>query len=123
MNIYQQRLLDHYRYPRNAGTLDSPDFTSGEHNPSCGDSIGWQGSVRGETVQVLKFTGKGCVLSQATASLLSEHCTGKSVQDIAILDSDFVQSMVGMHLGLMRIKCVLLPLHALQKGLVSVKNS
>ena len=119
MNLYQELLMDHYRYPRNRGTLENPDFTSLHHNPSCGDSVQFAGHVKKNQVVSLVFQGRGCVISQATASLLSDTVTNKNIADICALDKDFVLSMIGMQLGPTRLKCALLPLQALQEGVAT----
>jgi nitrogen fixation NifU-like protein len=117
MNIYQQILLDHYRNPRNCGKMDNPSFSSDDYNPSCGDSIAWQGKILDNLLIDLRFTGKGCVISQAGASLLSEYCKGKNINATLELTVQELQQKIGIELGPMRIKCLALPLYALQKGL------
>ncbi len=117
MNMYKELLLDHYKMPRNRGTIPAATFSSGEYNPSCGDSVCFSGIVLDNTVTELKFSGQGCVISQAVASILSEHCCSKTVAEIMLLTKDDIMNMIGMELGPMRLKCALLPLEALQKGL------
>ncbi len=120
MDLYQQELIDHYRNPRNCGTLPHPDIASEQHNPSCGDSVCLQGKVSDSIVTELMFTGKGCVISQAAASMLTDYCKGKQIADIKTLDSAFMLQLIGMDLGPVRIKCALLALDALHDAL---KNS
>lgn len=117
VNLYQQAFMDHYRHPRNRGKLDNADFKSVLHNPSCGDSIVMQGFIQDNILTKVLFEGSGCVISQATASLLTELVVGKSTGDIAVLDKDFLYSQLGIDLGPVRLKCALLPLHALQEGI------
>lgn len=119
MNLYQEILMDHYKHPRNYGSLDLYDFSSGQMNPSCGDSIIMQGIVENNFIKELRFTGKGCVISQATASLLTQACKGKSIDEILQLDAEYITQLIGIQLGLLRLKCAMLPLHALQKGIRS----
>ncbi len=119
MNIYQELLLDHYRFPRNKGELIAPDFTSKRLNPSCGDRIQFTGHIQDGLVKKLNFEGEGCVISQATASLLTEKVKEKILGDIIVLDKDFVQHMIGMELGPIRLQCALLPLLALQEGIIT----
>jgi len=116
-HLYQHTLMDHYRHPRNRGTLAQPDFTSGLLNPSCGDRVALAGQVADNLVTLLKFEGHGCVISQATASLLTEAVINKPIDELCRLDKDFVLAMIGMDLGPTRLKCALLPLEALHKGL------
>ncbi len=83
MDLYQQKVMDHYRNPRNRGVFDHPDFSSDLHNPSCGDSIAVCGRVCSLSVVELAFTGSGCVISQAAASLLLESSRGKTVRELS----------------------------------------
>jgi nitrogen fixation NifU-like protein len=123
MNLYQQTLMDHYRYPRNRGVLHTADFNSRIHNPSCGDSISMQGCIEGTVLKRVAFEGVGCVISQAAASLLTEAVINRSVDEIMSLDSQSIQIMLGMELGPVRFRCALLPLQALQEGLAQYIKS
>lgn len=118
MNLYQALLMDHYKNPRNQGRLPAPDFVSEEHNPSCGDQVRMEGMLEGDVIIKIVFEGKGCVISQATASLLTVHVVGFSRAMIESMDSTSIQKLIGMELGPTRLKCALLPLHALQQGLL-----
>lgn len=118
-SVYQAQLLDHYRNPRNKGLLAHPDFLTEELNPSCGDSIAMSGRFEHGVVKALGFQGKGCVISQATASMLTEYALGKPVSDLMALDAQAMQKLIGVPLGPVRLKCALLPLEALQKGIAS----
>ena len=119
-SLYQERILDYYRNPRHRGKLESPDFSSGMANPSCGDAICLQGILKGDRVERCSFEGKGCVISQATASMLCEQAIGKTIAEVQSLDAAFMQSLIGMQLGPTRLKCALLSLEALKKGLNEV---
>ena len=121
--LYQERLLDHYRNPRNRGTLEMPDFSSGMANPSCGDAVSLQGTLKDEVIEACVFEGKGCVISQATASLLTEKVKGKTIAQVGVLNADAMQTLIGMQLGPTRLKCALLPLEALKNGLQKVRNA
>ena len=85
LNFYQEVLMDHYRNPRNKGSLDPCDFRVEQRNSSCGDEVTFMGIMRDGVVAEVAFTGKGCVISQATASLLSEHAKNKSGNEILAL--------------------------------------
>lgn len=122
VNVYQELLMDHYRNPRNRGTLGSPDFSSGQYNPSCGDSVSMQGHVIDSVLTTVAFEGKGCVISQATASLLTQKSLQQSLDVIMNLDKNAVLSMIGIQLGPTRLKCALLPLMALQDGIKEYLN-
>lgn len=115
--LYKDVLNDHYRNPRNKGTLENPDFASGDSNPSCGDAVAMQGFITDGKVTAVVFEGVGCVISQATASLLTQNVVGKTIEEILALSAEDIQTMIGISLGPLRLKCALLPLYALQQGL------
>ncbi len=123
MNFYQEELLEHYKYPYNNKCLDHADFSTQKANPSCGDEMQIQGSIKNNVVVDLGFQGKGCVISQATASMLTQECIGKSVQEILSLTKDDILSLVGLKLGPVRVKCALLSLQVLQEGLSSLPRN
>lgn len=114
MNIYQDIILDHYQHPRNCGTLDSADTTTLE-NPSCGDSITLSVRLQDGKIANIAFTGKGCAISQASASLLTEYVKEKSAKDVTKMDKDTLLHLLGVELSPGRLKCALLPLETLKK--------
>lgn len=122
MNIYQATLLDHYKNPRNRGTLQQPDFSSEQHNPSCGDQVCMAGMMVNGVVSTLVFEGRGCVISQATASLLTTHAVGLLPDILLAIDASVLQKLIGMELGPTRLKCALLPLNALHEGLLAYQR-
>ena len=117
MNLYHELLLDHYKYPRHKGMLKNPDFSSGQYNPSCGDRVAFQGKVTDGTISQIAFEGSGCVISLATASLLSEFILNKSVSFAQHLAPADILTLIGIELGPTRLKCALLPLEAIQEGI------
>ena len=119
MQLYQEELLDHYRHPRHKGRLMHPDFTSGQHNPSCGDSVCFEGKFSNGFLVEVGFDGVGCVISQAAASLLAELVKDKSIEQITVLTSQDMLTLIGMDLGPTRLKCALLSLYALQEGVAT----
>ena len=122
MKLYKERVMDHYSNPRNRGKLEKPDFSTGQFNPSCGDSVGFDAHVEDGRLVKLMFTGEGCAVSQATASMLTESCKGKTLEELLKMDKDSILKLVGMPLGPMRIRCALLPLQALHEGINNYKN-
>ncbi len=123
MNLYQDVLLDHYRNPRNRGILEPADFQSGEDNPSCGDSVSMYGRVQDGKLVAVSFQGKGCVISQAAASMLTQKVLGMDLHEIMKIDADFMRTLVGIELGPTRVRCALLALEALQKGVQEYLNA
>ena len=122
MGFYRELLMDHYRNPRNRGKIENPDFSTEQFNLSCGDSISIEGCFEEGVLTKMAFVGKGCVISQATASILTEFCVGKTVDELLAIDKDNLPDIIGMQLGPTRIKCAMLSLMALQKGVAEYKK-
>ncbi|HLE34363.1 MAG: nitrogen fixation NifU-like protein [Candidatus Nitrosomirales archaeon] len=116
-DIYREIILDYYRNPRNFGKIDSPDITLRESNPLCGDEIEIQVKFDGDKVKDIKFNGKGCAISQASASMLTEMVMGKSLEDMKKVGKEDILESLGLpNLGPARIKCALLSLKTLKLG-------
>ena len=117
-DMYRQQILDHYRNPRNYGELKDPTFTHIGENTSCGDEI--EVFVRleddGDTIAAVSFTGEGCAISQAAASLLSAELPGLSLSELYELDRDDVLDLLGVEVTPMRIKCAVLAEKVFQDG-------
>jgi nitrogen fixation protein NifU and related proteins len=122
MNLYQKKLMDHYHHPYHRGQLQNPDFSSEEYNPSCGDLISIQGRIENDIINQIHFDGKGCIISQACASLLTQECEGKNISNILALTAQDIEALVGVSLGILRLKCALLPLQALQEGILHYQS-
>ena len=117
MELYKQELLDHYRFPRHKGKLINPDFSSGQHNPSCGDRVCFEAKLANGLIVEIAFDGVGCVISLASASMLAELVKDKPINFLQNLSSADILILIGMDLGPTRLKCALLSLIALQEGL------
>ena len=115
--LYKEELLDHYRHPRNYGELSDAQIRTEVFNPSCGDQISLQLIVDGDTISKIAFQGKGCVISQAAASMLTERALQTSLQDLQALTKDAMLSMLGITLGPTRLRCALLALESLHKAI------
>ncbi|MFC5133213.1 MULTISPECIES: Fe-S cluster assembly sulfur transfer protein SufU [Haloferacaceae] len=117
-DMYRQQILDHYKNPRNYGELEDPDFTHVGENPSCGDTIKVDIALAddGETIETVAFTGDGCAISMASASMLSERLRGMTVDELDALDTDDVTEMLGVDISPMRIKCAVLGRQVAQDG-------
>lgn len=118
MNIYQDIILDHYHHPHNRGKINKSDKFISVNNPLCGDKIEMTISFKKNMVKEIKFQGEGCVISTASASMLTDYVKNRSKQELKKLNSKFIIKMLGIDLGMNRIKCAVLPLEALQKLLV-----
>lgn len=120
MDIYKDRILDHYRQPRNFGRIVKPDAFYEQGNSFCGDRIGMEiklitRNLKPITISEIKFWGEGCAISQASASMLTEKIKGKPLEEIKKLNKEDILSMLGIELSPARLKCALLPLEVLQK--------
>ncbi len=117
-DMYRQQILDHYKNPRNYGELDDPTYTHVGENPTCGDTIRMDVVLEddGETIEYVAFSGDGCAISQASASLLTEKLPGKSVDDLIGMDRDDIVDMLGVDISPMRIKCAVLAEKVAQDG-------
>lgn len=120
--LYQEELMEHFKYPHNKKKLANPSFTAGRDNPSCGDKIIIDGLVEGDTIIDLGFSGSGCVISQATASMLTQLCKNKTIDAVLTLTKDDIIKLVGIQLGPTRLKCALLSLQVLHEGIESYKK-
>ncbi len=117
VSVYREEILDHYKHPRNFGMLEYPTVTVEEDNNTCGDQMKITLKVHEGVVSEILWSGIGCALSMAGASLLSERIKGKKVHDIeTITESDILQMMGGTIVP-GRINCALLGLKTLHKGL------
>ena len=117
--MYEERLLRYYNTPSNRGVLEKPDFSSGVFNPSCGDQVIMQGTIRDGVVQQVLFEGKGCVISQAAASMVAEYAVGKTVEEVKAMQKEVVLALVQIPLGPNRMRCALLSWEALLNALTS----
>lgn len=120
--MYQAELMDHYQHPRHKGRLQDPDFDVKQYNPSCGDAIDMQGICRDGTLVAIAFEGKGCVISQAAASMLCQYVLNKSLKQLRALDNDDMRKLIQIPLGPVRLKCALLALYALKDGIELCKK-
>jgi nitrogen fixation protein NifU and related proteins len=120
--LYQEELMEHFKHPLNKGRLKDPDMTSGEYNPSCGDKVCVDCKMKDGVITEIGFVGSGCVISQASASMITDFCRGKSVDDILAITKDDILSLLGIELGPNRLRCALLTLQALQSGLQKKKE-
>lgn len=115
-DIYKDIILDYYRNPRNFGDLPEPDVRAKDSNPLCGDIIEMQLKIKDGKVDDVRFKGKGCAISQASASMLTEVVKGKTLDEIKALGKPDVLNLLGIDPGPTRIKCALLGLKVLKLG-------
>jgi nitrogen fixation protein NifU and related proteins len=110
-DFYKEYILDHYRNPRNFGHLEHPTAVAEDLNPLCGDKIQMELSVGADgKIDDVRFSGKGCAISQASASMLTESLKGKTLEEVAHLSHDVVLENVGIGISPTRMKCAMLGL-------------
>ena len=109
--MYQEVILEHYRSPRNFGVLDSPTMRVRDSNPACGDVVEVMINLgKDKKIEEIKFCGKGCAISQAAASMLTEFLKGKDIKVVKEETKEDVLGMLGIELSRIRLKCALLSL-------------
>ncbi|HMR66024.1 MAG TPA: SUF system NifU family Fe-S cluster assembly protein [Anaerolineae bacterium] len=116
-DFYKENILDHYRNPRNAGRLEDATHTHEENNPLCGDVIRIDLHVNADNViDKVAFQGKGCAISQASASMLTEMIEGKTLDEAKQIGKEDILEALGIPIGPTRLKCALLSLKVLKAG-------
>ena len=116
-DLYRQYILDHFRDPRNHGSLDHPDIHAADTNPLCGDRIAIDLAVQDGQVAEVRFNGRGCAISQASASMLTEKIEGASLDELRAITPQDVLEMLGVEIGPARQRCALLALKVLHEGI------
>jgi nitrogen fixation NifU-like protein len=120
MDVYRELILDHYKHPHNFGHLDHPNASNTQYNSACGDKITMEVKLDGNgNVMDVRFSGEGCAISQASASMLTDAVKGKTKEEVLKLTSSDIFSMLSTELSASRIKCAILPLEVLQKAVTS----
>lgn len=115
-------LLDHYQNPRNFGHLENPDIVHEEGNPSCGDQIRIEIKLEDNKIADIKFTGKGCTISQASASILTEIVKGKTLDEVKKFGKEDMLNALGIPISPIRLKCALLGLKVLKAGIYGINT-
>ena len=115
-------LLDHYRNPRNWGTIEDADISHEEGNASCGDVVRIDLKISGNVIEKVAVSGKGCAISQASASILSEMIKGRDLDEVKRIGMEELLKEIGVKLTPIRIKCAVLPLKVLKTGVYGIKE-
>jgi nitrogen fixation NifU-like protein len=114
-DLYRENILDHYKHPHNWGELEHADLEFHDLNPLCGDELTVQLVVGDDgTIDDVRFSGHGCAISQAAASMTSDEVKGMKVDDVLRLDRSFVLDLLGIDISATRLKCALLSLKVLK---------
>ncbi len=115
-DIYRENILDHFKNPHNEGKLETKHQHK-EFNPTCGDEITMYLQIEDNKITDIKFSGKGCAISMASSSMLTDKIKNKTIQEIQSITDEDIKEMLGIDLGIVRLKCALLPLKAAIKAL------
>jgi nitrogen fixation protein NifU and related proteins len=123
--LYREVILDHYKNPRGHGEMDNADAHAEGQNPLCGDevTIFVAFGEDGDTIDEVKFSGRGCAISQAATSMLTELVRGRSANEVATLPRDALLDEIGIPLSPIRLKCALLGLSTLKLALHKAKGT
>jgi nitrogen fixation NifU-like protein len=119
-DLYRDYILEHYRRPHNFGVLEHPSASIEGSNPLCGDRITLQIGVHGGVVDEVAFSGRGCAISQASASLLTDEIKGKPLTDVDAFRADDLLDLLGIEISPARLKCAMLSHDTLRKALAEV---
>ena len=115
--LHREVILDHYKNPRGQGALANADAEAEGQNPLCGDEVAISVALDGETIEDVRFRGRGCAISQAATSMLTELVKGRTIAEVAEMPKDELLDEVGIPLTPVRLKCALLGLGVLKVAL------
>jgi nitrogen fixation NifU-like protein len=122
--LYRELILDHYKNPRNHGLLESADATAEGQNPLCGDEISVSVRLRdGDVIEDVGFEGRGCAISQAATSMLTDLVKGKTAEEVAKMPKEELLDELGIPLTPVRLKCAILGLGVLKLALHKAKGT
>jgi len=123
--MYREVILDHYKNPRGHGTMDHADAEAEGQNPLCGDEVSIYVAFGddGETIDEVKFSGRGCAISQAATSMLTDLVKGRTAQEVASMQKDELLEEIGIPLTPVRLKCAVLGFGVLKVALHRSKGT
>jgi nitrogen fixation NifU-like protein len=122
-NLYREFILEHYRTPHNNGVLEPHDLHFADSNPTCGDEMSMtvQLDESKNRVADVAFTGRGCAISQASASIMTDRLRGLTLDELRAIEPRTVVGDLGVPIGPARLKCALLPYKVLQGAVIGAE--
>jgi nitrogen fixation NifU-like protein len=118
-DLYREQILEHAKHPHNFGTLENATTSHEEYNPLCGDTVRIDLRIENDVIADVRFSGRGCAISQASASLLTDEVKGMPVEQARSFNKDDLLELIGIPLATnpTRLRCALLSLKAFKVGL------
>lgn len=121
-DLYRENILEHYQNPSNYGTIDDPDITWEDTNPLCGDRIRIDLRVDDGKITEIKFSGRGCAISQASTSILTELVDGQDLDIVQEMTAQDILDELAIPISPARVKCALLGLKVLKSGAYGITD-
>ena len=116
MDMYREEILEHWQNPQNFGVINNADLVIEQVNPLCGDEVTFYFKIEGGKIKDAKFTGSGCAISIASASILSENIRNKKISTLTKITGEDVLKLIGGSVAPARLKCAFLALEALRRA-------
>lgn len=121
-DLYRENILEHYQNPSNFGTIDDPDITYEDTNPLCGDRVRIDLRIADGKISEIKFSGRGCAISQASASILTELVDGEDLEVVRTMTAQDILDELAIPISPARVKCALLGLKVLKSGAYGITD-
>ncbi len=122
-SIYQEQIIDYYKYPRNKRKMDDPTIDYGDQNPVCGDEIHFYVKLNDDGKVIdSSFEGQGCAISQAAVSMMTDLIEDMSLEELKQLTNEDIKEMLGIPLSPVRLKCAILGLKVLEGGIIKFEG-
>lgn len=122
-SIYREIILEHSQHPKNRGTLEPADYSYEDTNPLCGDEVRVDVRVKDNRISEIRFSGRGCVVSQASTSILTEMVEGMTLDEVKAITKDELLDEIGIPVSPARMKCALLGLKVLKAGIYGIDQA